>query len=94
MSIQNFKCKEIEKIWQRQISKKFSKDIQTHARRRLVMLDSASTLNDLRLPPSNRLEKMKGDRKGQYSIRINEQWRVCFQFSDGRAFDVEIVDYH
>jgi len=58
------------------------------------MLDSASTLNDLRLPPSNRLEKLKGDRKGQYSIRINEQWRVCFQFSDGRAFDVEIVDYH
>jgi len=94
MSIQNFKCKETEKIWQRQFSKKFSKDIQMHARRRLVMLDSASTFNDLRLPPSNRLEKLKGDRKGQYSIRINDQWRVCFQFSEGGAFDVEIVDYH
>jgi proteic killer suppression protein len=58
------------------------------------MLDSASTVNDLRLPPFNRLEKLKGDRKGQYSIRINDQWRVCFQFSDSGAFDVEIIDYH
>jgi len=92
--IKKFKCKETEKIWKRKYSRRFSKDIQTKSRRKLIMLDSASTLNDLLVPPSNRLEKLKGDREGQHSIRINNQWRICFYFSDGEASEVEIVDYH
>ena len=92
--IKNFKCKETEKIWKRGFSGLFARDIQARARRRLIMLDAASTLNDLRFPPSNRLEKLKGDRKNQYSIRINNRWRICFYFSDGEASEVEIVDYH
>lgn len=92
--VKKFKCKETEKIWKREFSNKFSKDIQTKARRKLIMLHSASSLTDLRVPPSNRLEKLKGDRKERYSIRINNQWRICFYFSDGEASEVEIVDYH
>lgn len=92
--VKTFKCKETKKVWNREFSNKFSKDIQTKARRKLIILASASTLNDLRVPPSNHLEKLKGDRNGQYSIRINNQWRVCFYFNDGEATDVEIVDYH
>ena len=64
------------------------------ARRKLELLDGADTLQDLRLPPANHLEKLSGDREGQYSIRINDQWRVCFKFANGHARDVEIVDYH
>ncbi len=92
--IKNFKCKETEKIWKREFSNRFSKDIQTTARRKLIMLDAASTLNDLKIPPSNRLEKLKGTKKKQFSIRINNQWRICFYFSNNEASDVEIVDYH
>ena len=92
--IKNFKSKETEKIWKRRFSRHFSKDIQTKARRKLIMFDSASTLNDLLIPPSNRLEKLKGDRENQYSIRINNQWRICFYFINGEASEVEIVDYH
>ncbi|GAB6146124.1 type II toxin-antitoxin system RelE/ParE family toxin [Desulfocicer niacini] len=92
--IKTFKCKETEKIWKRKFSNKFSKDIQSKARRKLIFLDSASTLSDLRVPPPNRLKKLKGDRKDQYSIRINNQWRVCFYFIDGETTEVEIVDYH
>jgi proteic killer suppression protein len=92
--IKNFKCKETEKIWRREYSNRFSKDIQVKARRKLVMLEAASTLTDLKVPPSNRLEKLKGDRKNQYSIRVNKQWRICFYFTDGEASEVEIVDYH
>lgn len=92
--IKSFKCKETEKIWKRQYSKHFSKNIQAKARRKLIMLDSASALNDLLIPPSNRLEKLKGDREGQFSIRINSQWRICFYLRDGEASEVEIVDYH
>ena len=92
--IKNFKSKETEKIWKRKFSCHFSKDIQTKARRKLIMLDSASTLNDLLIPPSNRLEKLKGDRESQYSIRINNQWRICFYFINSEASEVEIVDYH
>lgn len=92
--IRNFKCKETEKIWKREYSSRFSQDIQGKARRKLVMLEAASTLTDLGVPPSNRLEKLKGGRKDQYSIRINSQWRICFSFNDGEASDVEIVDYH
>ena len=92
--IKTFKCKETEKILKREFSNKFSKDIQIKARRKLIMLASASTLNDLCVPPSNRLEKLKGNRRDQYSIRINNQWRICFNFRDGEAVEVEIVDYH
>ena len=69
-------------------------DIQQRARRKLRMLDAAMVLEDLRLPPSNRLKKLKGDRSGQYSIRINNQWRICFKWIEGGAIDVEIIDYH
>jgi proteic killer suppression protein len=68
--------------------------IERQARRRLQLLDNAGALNDLRTPPGNRLEALKGDRRGQYSIRINDQWRICFTWRDGAADDVEIVDYH
>ena len=90
----NFKCKETEKVWKREYSSCFSRNIQKKARRKLIMLNSASTLIDLQVPPSNRLEKLKGNRKKQYSIRINDQWRICFSFKDGNALEVEIVDYH
>jgi len=77
-----FKCTETEKIFERRISKKFPRNIQPRARKKLLMLDSASYLDDLRIPPANRLEALKGDRKGQHSIRINNQWRVCFVWKD------------
>ena len=89
-----FRCQETEKIFNRQISKKFSQDIQQRARKKLLMLDSAIHLDDLRIPPANRLEALKGDRKGQHSIRINNQWRICFVWKDDNAYEVEIVDYH
>jgi proteic killer suppression protein len=92
--IQSFKCKDTEKIFNRTFSKKFPNDIQRVALRKLRMLNRATILNDLKVPPSNRLEPLKGKRKGQHSIRINEQWRVCFKWRKGDAFDVEIVDYH
>lgn len=92
--IQSFKCKETEKIFGRVFSKRFPTDIQRVALRRLRMLNRATTLNDLGVPPSNHLELLKGNRSGQHSIRINEQWRICFKWESGDAFDVEIVDYH
>ena len=76
------------------VSARLPKDIQRLAVRKLEMLAAASTLDTLRVPPSNRLEKLKGDRSGQYSIRINDQWRICFAWRNGDALDVEIVDYH
>lgn len=92
--IQSFKCKETEKIFTRIFSKKFPNDIQQIALRKLRMLSRATILNDLSVPPSNHLEPLKGNRKGQYSMRINDQWRVCFTWLNGDAYDVEIVDYH
>ena len=92
--IKTFRDKETEKIFNRLISRKLSQNIQHLARRKLVILDAATELNTLRVPPGNRLEALKGDRKGQHSIRINEQWRICFRFIDGDAYDVEITDYH
>lgn len=92
--IQSFKDKEAEKIFKRQRSKKLPGDIQQVALRKLRMIHRAVSINDLRIPPANRLEKLKGDRENQYSIRINDQWRVCFRWQDGEAYDVEIVDYH
>jgi len=92
--IKSFRDKETEKIFGRQISSKLPQDIQRIARKKLVILDAAVQLNDLRTPPGNRLEALKRDRKGQHSIRINDQWRICFKWSDGDAYDTEITDYH
>lgn len=92
--IRNFADKEAEKIWLGTPSRRLPANIQAVARRKLRMVANASVLDDLRVPPANRLEALKGQRKGQYSIRINNQWRVCFRWIDGDAHDVEIVDYH
>ena len=85
---------EAERIWRGEVSRRLPRDIQRTARRKLRMLDNAQTLADLRQPPANRLEALKGDRRGQYSIRVNDQWCICFTWSAGRALRVEIVDYH
>ena len=92
--LESFKCKESRKIWNLQFSKKLPKEIQTVARRKLVAISIANTIQDLRNPPSNNLEKLKGNRKGQYSIRINNQWRICFEWKKNNAYNIEIVDYH
>jgi proteic killer suppression protein len=92
--ISSFKNKEIEKIWNQRFSKKFPIDVQKIGYRKLIILHRSKDINDLRIPPGNRLEKLSGDRKDQYSIRINDQWRICFYWNDGIASDVEITDYH
>jgi proteic killer suppression protein len=92
--IKSFKCKETEKIFNRQFSKKFPKDIQNRALIKLWMLDVAAVLSDLKTPPANRLEALRHDRKGQYSIRISDRWRICFEWENNNAFNVEIIDYH
>ncbi len=92
--IRNFAPKETEKLFRRQFSRKLPQDIQRKARIKLEVLDAAERLDDLRIPPANRLEKLSGDREGQYSIRINQQWRICFRWEENAAHDVEIVDYH
>ncbi len=92
--IRSFKCKETEKIWNEQRSRKFPIEIQTRALRKLRLLNSSDRIEDLRIPPSNRLELLSGDRPGQYSIRINQQWRICFNWVEGSTENVEIVDYH
>ena len=92
--IRDFRSKETEKIFNRQFSRKLPTEVQRIALRKLAVLDAAESLDDLKIPPSNRLEKLTGDRKGQYSIRINDQWRICFVWSRGDAHKVEISDYH
>jgi proteic killer suppression protein len=92
--IESFASDETEKIFRGKTSTKLPKDIQRTARRKLLYLDDAVDLQDLLAPPGNRLEKLKGDRAGQYSIRINDQWRICFKWSNNKAQNVEIVDYH
>lgn len=92
--IQSFNDKETEKIYNRMYSKKFPNEIQRIAFRKLRMVNRALNINDIRVPPSNRLEKLKGKREGLYSIRINDQWRICFEWNGNDAFKVEIVDYH
>jgi len=92
--IKSFKDRETEGIWHGQRSRRLAANIQSVARRKLRMLNNAQSINDLRIPPANRLERLKGRRKGQHSIRINDQWRVCFRWAKGEAYDVEIVDYH
>jgi len=92
--IESFASDETEKIFRGKTSTKLPKDIQRTARRKLLYLNDAIDLQDLLAPPGNRLEKLKGDRAGQHSIRINDQWRICFKWSDNKAQNVEIVDYH
>lgn len=92
--IRSFADKETEKIFQRNRSKKLPDGIQQRALRKLVMIDAAVQLNDLQVPPGNRLEKLSGNRQDQHSIRINNQWRICFHWENGNAYDVEITDYH
>ncbi len=92
--IKSFTSKETERVFSRQHSRKLPPDIQQTAYRKLRMLNNAVTLNDLRAPPANRLEKLSGNRVGLHSIRINERWRICFEWEDGDAYNVEIVDYH
>ena len=92
--IRSFKCKETEGIWQGRVSRALPREIQDRALRKLRQLDTARTTADLRNPPSNRLEVLKGDRAGQMSIRINEQWLICFRWADDDVVEVEIVDYH
>lgn len=89
-----FSCKETEKIWNGRYSKKFPVDIQERALRKLRQLDAALTLDDLKNPPGNKLEALIGDRAGQMSIRINQKWRICFSWDEGKSYDVHIVDYH
>ena len=92
--ITSFAGRETERIYRREPSRRIPRDIQARAFMRLMQIDAAVGIEDLRLPPSNRLERLRGKRTGQWSIRINDQWRVCFRFERGEAFDVEIVDYH
>lgn len=92
--IADFKCRETEKVFNGEVSTALPGDIQNTARRKLRMLHAALNISDLRQPPGNQLEKLERDRKGQHSIRINDQWRICFEWRDGNAYGVEIVDYH
>ena len=92
--IKSFNCKETEKLFNGKFSNKLPQAIQRTAQRKLVLIHAATTLDFLRVPPANRLELLTANRQGQYSIRINEQWRICFVWHDNHAFDVEIVDYH
>ena len=92
--IKSFADKETEKVYQQVFSKKLPHDIQRVALRKLIMIDNAANIEDLRVPPANRLERLEGDRKGQYSIRINNQYRICFTENNNDYYDVEITDYH
>ncbi len=92
--IKTFADKEVEKLFQRVFSRKLPPEVQRIARYKLEILDAAETINDLRFPPANHLEKLKGDRSEQYSVRINDRWRFCFIWHNNDAYDVEIVDYH
>ena len=92
--IKTFADKETEKLFNREVSRVLPTDIQRKARLKLEILDAVERLDDLRVPPGNRLEKLSGDREGQNSIRINQQWRICFRWKDGDCYEVEIVDYH
>lgn len=92
--LRSFADKETEQVWQRQRVRKLDQGVQRAALRKLLILDAAEGLDDLRVPPGNRLEKLKGNRAGSHSVRINQQWRICFRWTDAGPEDVEIVDYH
>lgn len=91
--IRSFACRDTERLYNRERVNRF-RSFERMVLRKLRMLDAATLVTDLRVPPGDRLEKLKGDREGQWSIRINDQWRMCFTWEDGDAFEVEIVDYH
>lgn len=92
--IRSFQDKATERVFNRERVKKFDLKVQRLEQRKLFILDAAEILEELRIPPGNRLKRLSGDRKGQHSIRINDQWRICFRWLDGDAYDVEISDYH
>jgi proteic killer suppression protein len=92
--IRSFRDTETERLFRRERRSKLARPLQRAALRKLLLLDAAESLDDLRVPPSNHLEKLVGDRKGQYSIRVNDQYRICFRWEGGNAHSVEIVDYH
>lgn len=92
--IRSFASAETERFFATGKSRRLPRDILKRAAMRMTQLNAATSVDDLRFPPSNRLEALKGDRKGQWSIRINDQWRICFRFADGDVFEVEIADYH
>jgi toxin HigB-1 len=92
--IQSFGHADTERVWRRERVRRFGSDLQRMANRKLLIIDAAETLNDLRVPPGNRLEGLRGERVGQYSIRINDQWRICFTWSAAGPANVEIIDYH
>ena len=92
--IRSFREAESEKVFRRERSRRLPPDVQRRAHRKLLLLDAAETLQDLRIPPGNRLERLSGERAGHHSIRINDQWRICFRWNRGGAYDVEITDYH
>ncbi len=94
LMIRSFRDRDAERIFRRERTRRLAPDVQRMAQRKLAVLDAAESLQDLRVPPGNRLEKLSGDRDGQQSIRINDQWRLCFRWRDGDAHDVEITDYH
>ena len=92
--IRSFDCRDTERIWKLQFTGRWSPDVERVAKRKMAWLHAARDLMDLRVPPGNRLEKLKGDRAGRHSIRVNDQWRICFEWRDGDAWNVELVDYH
>ena len=92
--IKSFRDRDSQRVFLRERVRKFSPELQRVAQRKLVVIEGAESLEDLRVPPGNRLERLKDGRLGQYSIRVNQQWRICFRWKDGDAFDVEITDYH
>lgn len=92
--IKSFADRDTERLFRREAVRRFPVNLQRTMLRNLVAVDAAEALDDLRVPPGNRLEKLKGDRAGQFSLRVNDQWRICFRWKDGDALDVEVVDYH
>jgi toxin HigB-1 len=92
--IRSFKCKETEKIFRLEYSKKFPTQIQQIVLRKLKMIHRSEAISDLKIPPANRLEKLRGDRSSQWSIRVNDQWRICFEWHEGDAYNVVLIDYH
>ena len=92
--IKSFRGKDTQKVFERLRVRRWTTQLQRAALRKLLILDAAETLDDLRRPPDNRLEKLSADRAGEYSVRINDQWRICFRWRDGDAYEVEIADYH
>jgi len=92
--ILSFACAETQRIFRVELSRRFPQDIQRNARRKLLALHASTELRQMAVPPGNRLEALKGGRKGQHSIRVNDQWRICFRWHEGNAYEVEMVDYH